>query len=504
MGIELGSSARRTRAARLGLIALLVGVLAGTSVTGPSASAAPRRDSGPSPSGYDPSVSTAAMSGSGQQAEGERFSGDWALVTDPEATGGTAVVLKSGVLSASSSLPAGHYLMSARVRSAGARIVLGVNNAQVGAATLAGGWTTTSAPVYLSGSTGWGLMAVARTDGKPNQPLYVDWLSLEPTTSLYTTIGTKILDRSGTQVTPRGVNRDGFQFKPQGNYWLSDNDFQAMYMWGATMIRLPLNQQYWLNTSCEYDPTYAQRVDQAVESITKRGMIALVTLQRAADGKACAPGYLSKMADDNSIPYWTQVASRYKSNPLVAFDIFNEPGPLTDEVWRNGGMVDGWHAVGMQQLYNTVRATGARNLVFISGTYTAFAIDVALRKPVDGYGIIYATHLYNPPEIGPLREGVDRLVTPVVSRYPVVITEFGSSSGSPLYNQTVIDYAAQHGIGWTAWKWYELPSEFGLLGSFRTYTPSPGGAPVQNALLQGRGWVTPGGQPPPAPLVLAP
>jgi hypothetical protein len=157
----------------------------------------------------------------------------------------------------------------------------------------------------------------------------------------------------------------------------------------------------------------------------------------------------------------------------------------------------------MQQLYNTVRATGATNVLFVSGTNWAFNIDVSLRRPIDGYGIVYGTHLYNPPESGPVRPDADGVVTAVAARYPVAVTEFGSSSGSGLYNQNVIAFAEQHGIGWMAFKWYALPAQYGLLNDFTTYTPSPAGAPVEAALLKAKGWATLGGLPVPVPTTLA-
>jgi endoglucanase len=291
-------------------------------------------------------------------------------------------------------------------------------------------------------------------------------------------------------VTPRGVNRDGFQFKPVGPYYMSDNDFQAMYLWGATMVRLPMDQAYWLTSNCAYDPTYMQRVDAAVQSITSRGMVALLSLQHAGDGSSCGPSYLSAMADDNSVPFWTQVADHYKSNPLVAFDLFNEPGNISDGIWHDGGMIGSWHAVGMQTLYNTVRATGATNLTFISGEQTAYLINVALRLPVDGYGIVYAPHVYRSPGLGPLPDSIDRVIPPVAAAYPVVITEFGTISGTPAYNANAVAWAESHGIGWMAWKWYQMPSQYALLQSFATYEPSPAGQPVRDALWKARGWTT--------------
>jgi hypothetical protein len=152
----------------------------------------------------------------------------------------------------------------------------------------------------------------------------------------------------------------------------------------------------------------------------------------------------------------------------------------------------------MQQLYDTVRGTGATNLTFVSGTGWAFNADVSLRRPIDGYGIVYATHVYNAPETGPLPSNIDKVLPPVAARYPLVMTEFGTRSGTALYNQNAIDYADNLGIGWTAFKWYALPSQYALLNDFTTYLPSQAGAPVQAALLKARGWATLGGLPAPA------
>jgi endoglucanase len=430
-------------------------------------------------------------SGKGQQ-EAQQFSGNVKQINDAQATNGTAVVInQGGTLTQTASLPPGAYMMNARVRSAGIRVGVGVGGKSIGTAMLTGDtWQTVSAPVRITGTPVWGVMAMGRTDGGPNQPLYVDWLSLTPASFGYSTIGNQIIDPTAKAVTPRGVDRDGFQFKPQGTYYISDNDFQAMYLWGATIVRLPLDEQQWLSSSCFYDPTYAQRVDAAVQSITRRGMIALLTLQHTSDGNPCAQSYLSSMADDRAPQYWTEVASRYKSNPLVAFDLYNEPKDISIDVWHDGGMVGTWHAVGMQQLYNTVRATGANNLVFVSGIDTAYNVSVALRRPVDGYGIVYAPHVYKSPGLGPLPVDIDKVIPPVAAQYPLVITEFGTVSGTPLYNTNAINWAESHGVGWLAWKWYQVPSQYALLASFVTYTPSPAGQPVRDALWKARGWTT--------------
>ena len=69
------------------------------------------------------------------------------------------------------------------------------------------------------------------------------------------------------------------------------------------------------------------------------------------------------MADSpGAITFWQEVATRYKDNPLVAFDLFNEPH-VPQSVWLDGGTLRPptgrpSHAAGMQQLYDAVRGTG--------------------------------------------------------------------------------------------------------------------------------------------------
>jgi len=426
--------------------------------------------------------------------EAQLFSGDWTTVVDSQATFGSAVVINSGAISTATTTTPESYLLNVRLRSAGARVALTMDGQQVGTTVVYGGtWRTVSVPVrVVNGTPTWAIKPLPGVGYTP-QPVYVDWLSLASAPSGLTAAGNKIIGADGAPVVPRGVNRNGYEYTPTGSARMGDSDYEAMRLWGATMVRLPLGQQYWLPSMCAYDPQFASRVDQAVNSITGRGMIALLDLHTTYGGLTCGHSGLAAMPDQYSVQFWTEVANRYKSNPLVAFDLFNEPHDVSEAVWHDGGWTGAYQSVGMQKLYDTVRATGATNLTFVSGYGWAFHIDVALRRPIDGYGIVYATHVYNPPETGPLRSEVDNVIPPVAAQYPVVMTEFGTSSGTALYNQNAIAYAENLGIGWTAWLWSQQPSQFALLQDFVSYQPSPAGLPVRDALWKAKGWTTYGG-----------
>src|ERR1035437_2761692 len=99
------------------------------------------------------------------------------------------------------------------------------------------------------------------------------------------------------------------------------------------------------------------------------------------------------MADyPGSTEFWSQVAARFANNPLAAFDLYNEAHDISNQVWLNGGTVPKYsifpyQTTGMQQLYDAVRATGARNLVHVSGNNWANTPPTTL---VRGSNIAYA------------------------------------------------------------------------------------------------------------------
>jgi hypothetical protein len=219
----------------------------------------------------------------------------------------------------------------------------------------------------------------------------------------------------------------------------------------------------------------------------------------------CGDSFRWKMADTGSIPFWHTVAERYKANPLVAFDLYNEPNHITDDQWRNGGQIVDWDstppvqwtAAGMQQLYDAVRSTGAANLVTITGNaYGGTPSPILTDGPIRGTDIMYAAHAYTCPDTGSAalctsvpanrQVSLEPQWQAAARRYPVMITEFGwpdESDGA--YNASVIRFAQAQNPpwGWVAFGWDGTTSSpFGLVADLSTYAPTPSGRPVVTAL----------------------
>lgn len=278
-----------------------------------------------------------------------------------------------------------------------------------------------------------------------------------------TTRGNQILDGHGDPITLRGLQRFGLEGGTQ-NPLPTDAEIQQLSMWGANEVRISLGEQKWLpDCASQYEADYPKVVDQVVHWVTSRGMVALINLHFATIGHCGTPG-LTPMADSpGAITFWQQVATRYKNNPLVAFDLFNEP-QVPQDTWFTGGTFDAdgqtVTAAGMQQLYQTVRGTGARNLVVISG------LNYASDPPtefVEGTNIAYGEHVYtcpnfpppqcthpNPYDPAPMMDKWDSLA----KTYPVMVSEFGWPNGdSGTYNANVIADAERDDRSWSGFAW---------------------------------------------------
>ena len=291
------------------------------------------------------------------------------------------------------------------------------------------------------------------------------------------TQGTNVLDGLGRVVHFRGVDIDGLQYSNTAN--VTPSEVSVAQAWGANFVRLPLAENYLMPGDCSYDSTYLSKVDAMVNAATSQGVFIMLDLHTNAL-TACAAPAQQDMPDANAVTVWTTLANRYKSNPLVGFDLYNEPHDVSDAVWHNGGTVTSsgvtYQAVGMQTLYNTVRATGATNLVFASGSNWATSFPTT--APLTGTSnLIYAAHAYTCPTGLPssgasCSTGPDGTIydpSGLLSHFaaigqtaPVMVTEFGfPDKNDGRYITNVENYAASQ--GWVGWDVYAFDGSTGGL-----------------------------------------
>jgi endoglucanase len=297
----------------------------------------------------------------------------------------------------------------------------------------------------------------------------------------YTTSGATVCSADGQPHLFLGVARPSLEWSPTGDH-VSAADFALMAGWNANVVRIALNQDFWLSGAAQYSATYAATVAQAVTWAEAAGLDVILDLHWSDKGDlTIATSAQQQMADVNSKQFWSEVAAAYKGDGRVLFELYNEPHDVSWSVWQNGGAADGYMAVGMQALYDAVRAAGADNLVIAGGLNWAYSLSGVATNGLHGYNVMYATHPYNQPDkqAGGWETSFGYLATGDVA--PVIATEFGDGTAqcTGAWDDALIAFAAAHRMSWTAWAWYPGGCSFPSLIGDWTSTPTVQGKAVQ-------------------------
>ncbi len=315
--------------------------------------------------------------------------------------------------------------------------------------------------------------------------------------------GRRVLDATGKEVWLQGVNAGGLETLPQDRHVMRSAQV-GVDDWKASVIRLPVSDDFWFGRSpYQHDggKAYRELIDNIITLVANRRAYLLLDLHRF---RAPQPEH---------VEFWKDAAARYKNHPAVLFDLFNEPHDISWEVWRDGGFVTepktktdegavlsdadkaksppGFQSPGMQALLNTVRETGARNIVVAGGL--AWAADLSgvakgyALEDKSGNGVMYGWHVYN------WHKNWEGAVLGAAEKYPIFVGEVGADVKKmdfiPAAAQEdpytwvpdMLGFIQQHKLHWTAWCLH--PAATPLLISDWNYTPTPyWGAFVKEAL----------------------
>ena len=214
----------------------------------------------------------------------------------------------------------------------------------------------------------------------------------------YQVVGTHVVDPNGNRFVPYGFVVECLASVsltcavPGARLPAPDlREIQAAAVtWHSNIVRLQVSQEHLFDQS-PYDATYLAQVDAAVNEANSLGMIAIVSLQEEQYNGPVMP-------TATAVAFWNVVAAHYATNPMVFFDLYNEPRltvaaaggeDILWNIWRNGGTVGGVTYVGMQTLLDTVRATGAQNIVMAEGNTFATALIGVPLWSLTGTNVVY-------------------------------------------------------------------------------------------------------------------
>jgi endoglucanase len=259
----------------------------------------------------------------------------------------------------------------------------------------------------------------------------------------------------GAQKSPR---RYGYEYIYSGSasvdYFHSKgfNLFRVAFLWE--------NMQPVLQGSLS--PTELGHLDALVNYATGKGLFVALDVHNYArhDGRKLGIDLPVEVLAD----LWSRLASHYKDNPRVLFDLMNEPNNMPTQTVKNMA----------QAAIDAIRATGAENTIMVegnawSGAWHWHSSDSGmLAELVDPVGnIVFSPHQYldsNGSGTQPscLRNtiGVERIRAVTLwareNKVRLLLGEFGAGANATCQAAvtSMLDYMQQHPDVWIGWAWW--------------------------------------------------
>jgi endoglucanase len=238
---------------------------------------------------------------------------------------------------------------------------------------------------------------------------------------------------------------------------------------------------------------YQTFMKNQVNTFLQNGLYVILELHWTAAGSATARGQQPMLNMDHSVAMWSQVAAAFKGMDAVILEPHNEPYPDGNQdtvaawtCWRDGGSCPGlgYQAAGMQTMVNTIRATGATNIIALGGVQYSNTLTRWLAyKPNDPRNNLAASwHVYNFNWCKTVA-CYDSQVAPVAAVVPLIATEIGTDPYDATWMTTLMNWLEARGASYLVWSWSTWGQANSLLTNFNGTPSSPYGVLVRNYLL---------------------
>lgn len=282
--------------------------------------------------------------------------------------------------------------------------------------------------------------------------------------------GNQLVNAQGQTLHLVGVNRSGGQYMCVLGGGVFDGpvdaaSIAAMKAWHVNTVRVPLNEDCWLGINgldmAYSGVAYRSAIEGYVARLNAAGLYVILTATWNAPGKEQAAGQHDMLDASHGYALWRSIATAFKADPAVLFDLYNEPhdlGSATNEQWRCWKQGCSEYA-GMSGVVAAVRSTGARNVILLGGLGWAADDSAWLQyEPYDPLHQLAATfHVYYKHTLCTAESCWNRTLLPLATHVPLVADEFGEMQcGAPAsiawLNQWM-SYAMNNGFSMLAWAW---------------------------------------------------
>lgn len=360
----------------------------------------------------------------------------------------------------------------------------------------------------------WRLLVYVPSSGSPVQRGKPIQAPETPAPNLHVA-GNQLFDDANRAIRLIGANRSGTEYQ-----CLTDGVFDgpsgqasinAMLAWHINVIRIPLNEDCWLNINMGKShyggDVYRDGIEEFVDKLISNGITPILELHATAPGQQQATTKLEPLPDrDHSLTFWEQVAEAYEGNTAVIFDLFNEPFPDNNRdtltawsCWRDGtnehtcplgtaGLP--YEAAGMQELVDVVREEGATNIIMLGGIQYAATLDHWMEyAPHDpAHQLVAAWHIYNYSWCNVSSCWFSEAL-PVMKHLPVITGEIGENDTRAAFILRAMSFLDSPATNvppqnYLAWVWSTDQKPYDLITDYTSGNPtSPYGWTFMHHLL---------------------
>lgn len=272
--------------------------------------------------------------------------------------------------------------------------------------------------------------------------------------------------------------------------------------WNMNALRIATGDYMWEKHWPGGPTAYISALENVVAQANQSGLYVVLSMHEAPSAglpqsEPCGIG----MPSQEALPYWQAVAAAFKNNPMVMFDLYNEPhvaklGTQLQEsdwqFWLNGGYIKNevpgcsnagnYQVLGLQTLANAIRAQGANQIIIaesLANSFQTFEQYCPHGQPKCNFlqdpnnsshpNIVYSVHQYFLPEFR-LQSSWDARFGYLGQQAPVFIGEweYSINSAYPIrcdepnstqsmtpdeanaLVQSFLAYMDSHGTSWTA------------------------------------------------------
>jgi endoglucanase len=260
------------------------------------------------------------------------------------------------------------------------------------------------------------------------------------------------------EVAPANLSRADHPFWTTAQEDYRPEEYTGMRAAGADTVRIQIAQAGADPKSPIFDRAFLNKALDAVRAARRAGLTVIVCVQGESHVPHVPP---LDLPGPGTRRVWEKIAREFADDRGVLFELLNEPKPVPNpENWMK------WKEA-MTETAQTVRKTGARNVIIADGLESGQVLDGA--PLLNDSQVAYASHPYadqKSGQYGQTRDAWEKKFGSFARRAPVIITEwhFGGyfcDADTPRATLNFLHYIEERHIGVVVGTWDWPPAGFG-------------------------------------------